>query len=70
MDNQYTAQLLRRGRLLDKSHSFENKSQNFNILYILYIYQPNLLIIKKNIFIFKKRCFIVFIKASRKMICV
>ena len=39
MDNQYTAQLLRRGRLLVNSHNFENKSQNFNILYI---YQPNI----------------------------
>jgi hypothetical protein len=60
MDNQYTAQLLRRGRLLVKSHNFENKSQNFNILYI---YQPNIyLLIIKKIFIFKKKCLIVFIK--------
>ena len=52
MDNQYTAQLLRRGRLLIKSQNFENKSQNFNILYI---YQPNIyLLIILQIFIFKK----------------
>ena len=53
MDNQYTAQLLRRGRLLAKSHNFENKSQNVNILYI---YQPNIyLLIIKTIFICKKK---------------
>ena len=53
MDNQYIAQLLRRVRLLVKSHNFENKSQHF---YILYIYQPNiyLLIIKKIYLYFKK----------------
>ena len=77
MDNQYTAQLLRRGRLLAKSHNFENKSENFNILYI---YQPNIyLLIILKIFIFKKKCFIVFIKyyfsyefqpTSRKKRCV
>jgi hypothetical protein len=55
MDNQYTAQLLRRGRLLAKSHNFENKSQNVNILYI---YQPNIyLLIIKTIFICKKKMF-------------
>jgi hypothetical protein len=57
MDNQYTAQLLRRGHLLVKSHKFENKSQNFNILYI---YQPNiyLLIIKKYLYLKKNVLFL------------
>jgi len=32
MDNQYTAQLLRRGRLLVKSHNFEEKKAQFFFL--------------------------------------